>query len=270
MNSVRLIISSTTAVYIENPSYLGVIENQVEQVAKTTHDAGAVFAVGVDASSLGVLRPPGDYNADVVVGEAQPLGLHMNFGGNFLGIFGCKNDPEYLDQLPGYVGAVAPTVDGKDKGYLDTLWDRRHFFVQRENATSMIGSSSNLCAIGAAVYLSLMGPKGMIELGEAIAARANYAVKRIGRIEGLKTPVLNGAHFKEFVVNFDGLNLEVSAVNKALYQDHGIVGGKDLSKEYPELGQSALDCVTEIHSLRDIEKLTTALSQIAKGGVADV
>jgi glycine dehydrogenase subunit 1 len=110
----------------------------------------------------------------------------------------------------------------------------------------------------------------MVELGEAIAARANYAINCIGRIEGLKTPVLTGAHFKEFVVNFDELGLDVSAVNKTLYQEHGIVGGKDLSKEHPELGQSALYCITEIHSLKDIEKLTAALSQIAKGGGADV
>jgi glycine dehydrogenase subunit 1 len=226
--------------------------------------------VGVDTSSLGVLRPPGEYGADVVVGEAQPLGLHMNFGGNFLGIFGCRDDPAYLDQLPGYVGAVAPTTDGRDKGYLDTLWDRRHFFVQRENATSMIGSASNLCAIGAAVYLSLLGPQGMVELGEAIAARANYAIKRIGEIEGLKVPVLGGAHFKEFVVNFDGANHKVSAVNQILLKDHGIVGGKDLSGEYPEFGQSALFCVTEAHTLADIEKLVAALSRIAKGGEADV
>lgn len=266
----RMIASDTAAVYIENPSYLGVIEDQVDRVADIAHEAGAVFVVGVDTSSLGVLRPPGEYGADVVVGEAQPLGLHMNFGGNFLGIFGCKDDPQYLDQLPGYVGAVAPTVDGKDKGYLDTLWDRRHFFGQRENATSMIGSASNLCAVGAAVYLSLMGPQGMMELGEAIAAKANYTIKRIARIEGLKVPVLSGAHFKEFIVNFDAVNLAVPAVNKILLRDHGIVGGKDLSGEYPALGQSALYCVTEIHTLADIERLTAALSRIAKGGKANV
>jgi glycine dehydrogenase subunit 1 len=266
----RKISPDTAAVYIENPSYLGVIEDQVDEVARMAHDAGAVFAVGVDASSLGVLRPPGEYGADVVVGEAQPLGLHMNFGGNFLGIFGCKNNPEYLDQLPGYVGAVAPTADGKGKGYLDTLWDRRHFFAQRENATSMIGSASNLCAVGAAVYLSLMGPQGMIELGDAITAKTNYTIKRIAQIEGLKVPVLNGVHFKEFVVNFDAIKLEVSAVNKTLLRDHGIVGGKDLSGEYPELGQSALYCVTEAHTLEDIKRLTAALSEIAKGGDADV
>jgi glycine dehydrogenase subunit 1 len=261
----RVIGSDTAAVYIENPSYLGVIEDQVDQVAEIAHDAGAVFAVGVDASSLGVLKPPGEYGADLVVGEAQPLGLHMNFGGNFLGIFGCKDDPEYLHQLPGYVGAVAPTVDGKGKGYLDTLWDRRHFFVQRENATSMIGSASNLCAVGAAVYMSLMGPQGMIDLGEAIISKANYTIKRIGQIEGLKVPVFTGAHFKEFLVNFDAANLQVGAVNKTLLRDYGIVGGKDVSAEYPGLGQNALYCVTEAHSLEDIDRLTAALHEIAKG-----
>jgi glycine dehydrogenase subunit 1 len=266
----RKIDPDTAAVYVENPSYLGVIEDQVDEVARMVHEAGAVFAVGVDTSSLGILKPPGEYGADVVVGEAQPLGLHMNFGGNFLGIFGCKDDPAYLEQLPGYVGAVAPTVDGQDKGYLDTLWDRRHFFSQRENATSLIGSSSNLCAIGAAVYMALMGPQGMSELGEAIAAKANYAIKQIGRIDGITVPVFKGAHFKEFVVNFDGLNTEVAAVNKALYRDHGIVGGKNLSAEYPQFGQSALYCVTEAHTLEDIERLVAALSEIAKGGGADV
>ena len=266
----RKIDSDTAAVYIENPSYLGVIEHQVEEIAAIAHGVGAVFAVGVDTSSLGILRPPGDYSADVVVGEAQPLGLHMNFGGNFLGIFGCRDDPEYLEQLPGYVGAVAPTTDGKDKGYLDTLWDRRHFFSQRENATSLIGSSSNLCAIGAAVYMALMGPQGMAELGQAIAAKANYTIKRLSGIDGIRVPVLDGAHFKEFIVNLDGLGLTVSAVNKILYRKHGIVGGKDLSREYPQFGQSALFCVTEAHSLEDIERLVAALKDISKGGDIDV
>ena len=253
----------TASVYIENPSYLGVIEDQVDVIARIAHEVGALFVVGVDTSSLGVLRPPGEYGADVVVGEAQPLGLHMNFGGNFLGIFGCKDDPEYLDQIPGYVGAVAPTVDGKGRGYLDTLWDRRHFFSQRENATSLIGSSSNLCAIGAAVYMALLGPQGMHDLGEAITLRSNYAIKRIGEIKGLNVPVFGGAHFKEFVVNFDGIKAQVSAVNRALYRDYAIVGGKDLSMEYPELGQSALYCVTEAHTLEDVERLISALKEIA-------
>ncbi|MGD2126988.1 MAG: aminomethyl-transferring glycine dehydrogenase subunit GcvPA [Desulfobacteraceae bacterium] len=258
------ITPDTAALYVENPTYLGIIEDQVDDLARMAQGAGALFIIGVDASSLGILRSPGDCGADIVVGEAQPLGLHMNFGGNFLGIFGCKDDPEYLEQLPGYVGAVAPTVDGKGRGYLDTLWDRRHFFHQRENATSLIGSSSNLCAIGAAVYMSLLGPQGMRDLGETITRKANYAIKRIGQIDGIEVPVFSGSHFKEFVVNFDALKTEVSAVNKTLFRDYAIVGGKDLSKEYPELGRSGLYCVTEAHTLDDIERLITALSEIAK------
>jgi glycine dehydrogenase subunit 1 len=263
----KKISSDTAAVYIENPSYLGVVEDQVEAISTISHKNGAVFVVGVDTSSLGLLRPPGDYGADIVVGEAQPLGLHMNYGGNFLGIFGCKDDPEYIDQLPGYVAAVCPTVDGRDRGYLDTLWERRHFFYQRENATSLIGSSSNLCAIGVAVYISLLGPQGMYDLGEAILTKANYAMKRISAIKGLKAPRLSGAHFKEFVVNFDELNTEVEAINEALLSSFGIVGGKNLTSEFPTLGRSALFCVTEAHTLEDINRLVSALERIAaKGG----
>lgn len=254
----------TAALYVENPSYLGVIEDQGDILARMAHEAGALFVVGVDASSLGVLKAPGDYGADVVVGEAQPLGLHMNFGGNFLGIFGCRDQPEYLEELPGYVGAVAPTVDGQGRGYLDTLWDRRHFFHMRENATSMIGSASNLCAIAVAVYLSLLGPKGMQELGETICAKAHYAIQRLGRIPGLRVPLFQGAHFKEFGVNFDGWGGRVAEINRVLWQEFGIVGGKNLSGEYPALGQSALFCVTEAHTLQDIEALGAALEALSE------
>jgi glycine dehydrogenase subunit 1 len=264
------ISTGTAAVYIENPTYLGVIEDQVEDIAELTRQNDAVFVVGVDASSLGILRPPGEYGADIVVGEAQPLGLHMNYGGNFLGIFGCRDDPAYLDQLPGYIAAICPTVDGKSRGYLDTLWERRHFFYQRENATSLIGSSSNLCAIAAAVFMSLLGPLGMVDLGEAIVAKTTFAIKRISPIKGITTPLFSGVHFKEFVVNFDGLGTDVGAVNKVLLNQYGILGGQDLTTAYPELGQSALFCVTEAHSLEDIERLVSALEEIATKGDGDV
>jgi glycine dehydrogenase subunit 1 len=118
--------------------------------------------------------------------------------------------------------------------------------------------------------MALMGPRGMSELGQSITAKANYTIERLNRIEGIQAPVLKGAHFKEFVVNLDDINLTVAAVNKSLYRKHGIVGGKDLSVEYPELGQSALFCVTEAHTLDDIERLIAALTKIAKGGGIDV
>ena len=187
----KKISSKTAAVFIDNPTYFGVLEDQVEEISEVAHAQDALLIVSVDPSSLGVLRPPGDYHADIVVGSGQPLGLHMNYGGNSLGFFGCRADPNYLDQLPGYVAAITTTMDGKEKAYLDTLWEKRHFFFQRENATSMIGSASNLCAIGAAVYLSLLGPKGMAELGEGIFQRTRYAIQEISKVRKIGTPGLS-------------------------------------------------------------------------------
>lgn len=256
------ISSKTAAIFIDNPSYFGVLEDQVDKIAQIAHTHGALFIVSVDPSSLGVMGAPGDYDADIVVGSGQPLGLHMNYGGNSLGFFGCRSEPNYLDQLPGYVAAITTTMDGKDKAYLDTLWEKRHFFFQRENATSMIGSSSNLCAIGAAVYLSLLGPHGMRELGEGIFQRTDYAIQQISKIKKVETPVFNGPHFKEFVVNFDRTRRTVKGINNILLNKYGIMGGKDLSKDFPELGQSALFCVTEIHTADDIDRLAYAIRQL--------
>ena len=258
----KKISSKTAAVFVDNPSYFGVLEDQVERIAEIAHAHDALSIVSVDPSSLGAMRPPGDYHADIVVGSGQPLGLHMNYGGNSLGFFACRSDPKYLDQLPGYVAAVTPTMDGKDKAYLDTLWEKRHFFFQRENATSMIGSSSNLCAIGAAVYLSLLGPEGMRELGEGIIQRTRYAIQEISKIKKIGAPAFNAPHFKEFIVNFDRTGKTVREVNRTLLNKHGIVGGKDLSHDFPELGQSALFCVTEIHTSQDIDKLVHGIRQL--------
>jgi glycine dehydrogenase subunit 1 len=263
LKNLRKIISSkTAAVFIDNPTYFGVLEDQVEEISAVAHAQDALLIVSVDPSSLGVLRPPGDYHDDIVVGSGQPLGLHMNYGGNSLGFFGCRSDPNYLDQLPGYVAAVTTTMDGKEKAYLDTLWEKRHFFFQRENATSMIGSASNLCAIGAAVYLSLLGPQGMRELGEGIFQRARYAIQEISKIKKIGTPIFKAPHFKEFVVNFDRTGRTVKEVNRVLLNKHGIVGGKDLSRDFPELGQSALFCVTEVHTCDDIDTLVYGIRQL--------
>jgi glycine dehydrogenase subunit 1 len=263
LSDLRKKISMNTAgVLIDNPTYFGVLEDQVDEISATVHGKGAIFIVSVDPTSLGLMRPPGDYHADIVVGSGQPLGLHMNYGGNSLGFFACRGEPKYIDQLPGQVAAVTTTIDGKEKAYANTLRTKRHFFYQREKATSMIGSSSNLCAIGAAVYLSLLGPQGMGELAEGIFQRTDYALKKISGIRNVKTPVFQSPHYKEFVVNFDATGKTVAEINKFLSHQHRMIGGKDLSKDFPELGQSALFCITEVHSLEDIDQLAFALSQV--------
>jgi glycine dehydrogenase subunit 1 len=254
------ISDKTAAVYIENPSYLGFIETQVEEISKDAHAHGAIFIVGVDPTSLGILKPPGEYGADIVIGEAQPLGNSMSFGGPLLGIFACRDEMSLIRQMPGRIIGLTTTVDGSEQGFCMALQTREQH-IRREKATSNICSNEALCAVASAVYVALLGPQGMRELGEAIMYKANYAMHLLSEINSVKTPIFNSAHFKEFTVNFDEARSSVNEVHKKLLK-HGIHGGKDISKEFPELGQTALYCVTEIHSKDEIERLTEVLAEI--------
>ena len=254
------ISEKTAAVYIENPSYLGFIETQVEEIAVETHSKGALFIVGVDPTSLGILKPPGEYDADIVVGEGQPLGNSMNFGGPLLGIFACHDDLKIVRQMPGRVIGMTTTKNGDREGFCMALQTREQH-IRREKATSNICSNEALCAVASAVYMSLLGPEGFRELGETIMYKTNYAIHLSSQIKGIKAPVFKSPHFKEFTVNFDDAGLKIEEVNKKLL-NYGIHGGKDVSKEFPELGETALYCVTEIHSKEEIERLADALEEI--------
>lgn len=254
------ISEKTAAVYVENPSYLGFVETHVEDIAQVTHDKGALFIVGVDPTSLGVLKPPGEYGADLVVGEGQPLGNHMNYGGPLLGIFACRDDLRLIRQMPGRIIGMTTTHDGNERGFCMALQTREQH-IRREKATSNICSNEALCAVASAVYLALLGPNGLKELSEAIMCKAYYAMRQLSKIIGIKVPVFKASHFKEFTVNFDETGKTVREVHKQLLGRH-VHGGKDVSKEFPELGQTALYCVTEVHSKADIDKLVFALEDI--------
>jgi len=254
------ISDKTAAVYIENPSYLGFIETQVEEISKESHTHGSLFMVGVDPTSLGILKPPGEYGADIVIGEAQPLGNAMNFGGPLLGIFACRDDMVLIRQMPGRIVGLTTTIDGSRQGFCMALQTREQH-IKREKATSNICSNEALCAVASAVYMALLGPQGLRELGETIMYKANYAMRLLSKIEGIKTPIFKSAHFKEFTVNFDECGLSVKEINKKLLQRQ-IHGGKDISKEFPELGETALYCVTEIHSKEEIKRLAEALREV--------
>ncbi len=256
----RKISEKTAAVYIENPSYLGFIETQVEEFSKVAHAHDALFIAGVDPTSLGILKPPGEYNADIVIGEAQPLGNFMNFGGPLLGIFACRDDVSLIRQMPGRIIGLTTTIDGNSQGFCMALQTREQH-IRRERATSNICSNEALCAVASAVYMALLGPQGFRELGEAIMYKANYAMRSLSKIDGVKAPVFKSAHFKEFTVNFDETGFNVQEAHGKLLQ-HKIHGGKDVSKEFPELGETALYCVTEMHSKEEIEHLAEALEKI--------
>jgi len=254
------ISEKTASVYVENPAYLGFIETQAEDIAEIVHSHGALFIVGVDPISLGVLKPPGEYGADIVVGEGQPLGNPMNYGGPLLGIFACRDDMRLIRQLPGRTVGMTNTVDGKKRGFCMALQTREQH-IRREKATSNICSNESLCAVASAVYLALLGPRGMRELGEAIMYKARYAMQLLARIDGITTPMFKSSHFKEFTVNFDQTGKTVRDVHERLLQ-HQVHGGKNIAKEFPELGETVLYCVTEMHSKEDIDRLAWALEAI--------
>ncbi len=261
LEALRAKISSeTAAVYFENPSYLGFIETHGEEISQIAHDHGAVCVVGVDPISLGVLTPPADYGADIVCGDLQPLGMHMQFGGGQAGFIATRDEEEYVMEYPSRLFGIAPTRVPGEYGFGDVAYERTSFAL-REKGKEWVGTAAALWGITAGVYLALMGPQGMVEIGEGIMARSCYAMLEMNKIAGVKAPVFQSPHFKEFVVNFDDTGKTVAEINKALLA-RGIFGGKDLTREFPELGNSALYCVTEVHTKDDIDRLVNTLKEV--------
>ncbi len=256
------ISAKTAAVYFENPSYLGFIEANAQEIAQIAHENGALCVVGVDPISLGILTPPVDYGADIVCGDIQPLGMHLQFGGGQAGFIATRDEEEYVMQYPSRLFGIAPTSVPGEYGFGDVAYERTSFAV-REEGVEWVGTAAALWGITAGVYLALMGPEGMAEIGVTIMSKSSYAMLELDRISGLKAPVFQSPHFKEFVVNFDGTGKSVADINKALLTRE-ILGGKDLTKEVPELGNSALYCVTEVHTKDDIARLVGALREVVK------
>jgi glycine dehydrogenase subunit 1 len=247
----------TAAVYVETPSYLGFAEENVKAIGEIAHEKKALYVTGVDPISLGVLSAPGSYGADVVVGEGQPLGNHMSYGGPLLGIFACNHDNAIIRQMPGRIIGITEAIEDKRRAFVMTLQTREQH-IRREKATSNICSNEALCSVAGAVYLSLLGPNGLKDLAKTCTARANYAIKKINDLPNVEAPVFGAYHFKEFTVKYAKKKAE--DVNKALLA-HGYQGGKPLKAEFPELGESALFCVTEMHTKKDIDGLVAALKE---------
>lgn len=256
------ISSNTAGVYIENPSYLGFVETHCEDIAQMTHESGALFLVGVEPLSLGVLRPPGEYGADIVSGEGQPLGMHMNFGGALCGFLAFPDDERFVSVCGHRLITLTRTERDGEWGFTLVL-PKRTMFAAREMAATFTGTTAALWGITAAVYIALMGPQGMRELAQTIMQKSHYAMKSLSELKGVQAPIFTSPHFEEFTVNFDGVKKTVDEVNKKLLTC-GVQGGKDLSKEFPELGNTALYCVTEIHTKNDIDRLCDELEGIVE------
>jgi len=244
---------------VQQPSFFGSFED-VETLEKAARAAGGLFVVSVDPISLGLFRPPGEYGADIVVGEGQNLGVPLSFGGPYLGLFACRQ--QYLRQMPGRL--VGRTTDAQGRtGYVLTLQTREQH-IRRERATSNICTSQQLLALAATVYLAAMGKQGLRQVAELCYHKAHYAAERIAALPGYSLARSAGASasgggegvfFKEFVVRCPRPPADV---NRALLE-RGIIGGLDVADQIPN---GLLLCVTELNTREEIDALVEGLGSI--------
>jgi glycine dehydrogenase subunit 1 len=246
-----LIDSSTAALLVQSPDFLGTLHD-LAPLAEKAHAAGALLVAHTDPIALGLFQTPGEAGADIATAEGQPLGVGLSFGGPYLGIFTCSE--KYVRKMPGRLAGATLDVDGKP-GYVLTLQAREQH-IRREQATSNICTNQGLMALAAAVYLSLMGRQGLRQVAELCYHRAHYAAGQIAQLPGYAV-LDHGPFFREFAVRCPR---PVAEVNAAL-RERGIIGGYDLSSDYPHLGNAMLLCVTEMNSRAEIDDLVAALAQ---------
>ena len=242
----------TLCVAFQTPNFFGCIEN-APALVKAAHDCGALAIAVVDPISLGLLEAPGRYDADIVVGEAQSLGMPMSFGGPYLGFIGARND--YVRKMPGRIVGITVDADGK-RGFVLTFQTREQH-IRREKATSNICSNEALCALRAAIYLTTMGRAGMKQVANLCFQKEHYAAEQICRVKGygmrFKAPF-----FKEFAITCPRSAVEVNA---ALMKKK-IIGGFDCARFYPAEKNTLLIAVTEVNSKEEIDTLVKALGEI--------
>ncbi|QLH75074.1 MAG: aminomethyl-transferring glycine dehydrogenase subunit GcvPA [Methanomassiliicoccales archaeon] len=242
-----------SGVYAEVPNLFGVIDPLVMRLKEEVKDR--VLVIGVDPISLGALVPPGQYGADIVVGEGQPLGVPMNFGGPLLGIFACRQ--EHVRKMPGRLIGMTKDKQGR-RAYCMTLQTREQH-IKRSKATSNICSNEALLAVAAAAYLSIVGPKGLRGIAKTNILRARSLAERIDELDGFTAPVFHAYHFNEFVMTTP---VRPEKLSKILLK-HGIIGGMPMSRHVPRMADEMLIATTEMHSEDDHERLIKVLKEVA-------
>lgn len=253
IGSLKNIIDTDTAgVYLENPNFFGVFEEAVEEIYSILTKHQSLFVVGVDPLSLGICKSPGDYGADIVIGEGKNLGNPLDFGGSTLGIFACKK--EFIRQIPGRIIGVTKDQQGK-RAFCMTMQTREQH-IRREKATSNICTNEGLCMLAAVTYLSWLGGKGLQELSMLNFTQGQKLRKKITEISGFST-MFSGAHFNEFVIRCP----DASKAHQHLLR-HGMQGGLLLQQFYPSLPNCMLFGVTELHSNETIERLASLLEEV--------
>jgi glycine dehydrogenase subunit 1 len=246
---------NTALAIVQYPDFLGRVVD-FSSFGKIVHESGALFAVAANPIALGLLKPPSEFDADFVVGEGQPLGIPMSFGGPYLGFFATRS--ELIRKISGRI--VGETVDGKGKrGYVLTLTAREQH-IRREKATSNICTNQGLMALTATVYMSLLGKSGLRKVAELCYQKAHYAASQIAAISGFK--VRNEwTFFNEFVVECKEDPKKI--IDFLLHE--GVLGGLDLGDFYPDMKKCLLFAVTEKNTKEEIDILTDLLQEVANG-----
>lgn len=259
LNTLKAELNDNTAgVYIENPNFFGVFEKSVTELKELI--GKAMLVVGVDPITLGIVKPPGEYGADIVIGELQSLGNPLNFGGPLVGLFACKK--EYIRKMPGRIIGLTQDADGR-QAFCMTLQTREQY-IRREKATSNICTNEALCALATGIHLAALGKNGIIELGKQNLVRGQHLVSLLSQVPGVQAPLFKNQHFNEFVIKVDGDSEQV--LNKLI--TNNILGGVSLKQHFPELGEAILVVTTEVHSAEDYSNFINALKQALGHGAS--
>lgn len=247
-----LVDNETSCVCIEQPNFYGYLE-QMDEIERIVHEKDALLIVVVDPISLGVLRPPGEYKADIVVGEGQALGVPQGFGGPLLGIFASKK--AFVRSMPGRIVGETTDVDGK-RGFVLTLQTREQH-IRREKATSNICTNEALLALSALIYLCTLGKQGIIDVGTLCLSKSHYLRDRLKELKGIR-PAYVQEFFKEFLVETDK---PAKQILDAL-REQKIFGGVPLSIFDDKNQHQFLIAVTEKRTKQELDTFTDRLARI--------
>ncbi|CAK7003270.1 glycine dehydrogenase (aminomethyl-transferring) [Tissierella sp. P1] len=249
----KLVTDNTAAVIVQSPNFFGIIED-LKATGEITHKAKkASFIASVDPISLAILKKPSELGVDVVVGEAQGMGIPVSFGGPYLGFIAAKSD--YMRKLPGRIVGQTEDKNGK-RSFVLTLTAREQH-IRREKATSNICSNQGLNVLAATIYMVTLGKEGLKEVALQSTKKAHYAFEQITK-SGKYKPVFDKPFFKEFAVTSD---IDADKINKDLIEEN-IIGGYHLGKDYPQFNNAVLYAVTEKRTKDEIDKLSSVLEGI--------
>jgi glycine dehydrogenase subunit 1 len=239
-------------VIVQSPNFFGVIEN-IEEIEAKAHSVGALLVLGCDPISLGILKTPGEYNADIAVGEGQAMGNNLSLGGPYLGYFACKRN--LVRRMPGRIVGATTDTQGR-RGFVLTLQTREQH-IRREKATSNICTNQALCALASCVYLSLLGKSGIRKVAELCLQKSHYTLNEITRIEGFKKR-FDAPFFKEFVVETP---IAPKRIIRSLIK-RNLFAGIDLAHFDRKLKNCLLLCVTEKRTKEEIDYLADELRKL--------